>query len=280
MAAQAFSQPGIEVRDLHSGELDQGLRLYVKLPWRYEQSDAAYPVLLALDANRSFPIYATMSLIFETPGRPGTELIVVGVGYQTDDERLTALGQWGAWRTRDLTPVRKKAAEDWLAGVLSVVLPDGGLPIQSGGAERFLRVLRDEVIPFIDANYRTVSAHRGLGGYSDGGLFALYALFHAPELFARYFAGSPSMWGELFAYEERFAGTHSDLPARLFMTAGGREPEVVEPMRRMADRLRSRGYPGLDVSTHVFPGEGHGSGMAAAISRALCVLYDEGWRRN
>jgi len=273
-------QPGIEVRDLHSGALNQGLRLYVKLPWRYERSDAAYPVLFALDANRSFPIYATMSLIFETPVRPGTELIVVGVGYQTDDDRLKGLAQWGAWRTRDLTPVRRKSAEDWLAGVLSAVLPDGNLPVESGEAARFLQALSEEVIPFVDANYRTCSAERGLGGYSDGGLFVLYTLFRAPELFTRYFAGSPSMWDELFDYEQQYAATHQDLSARLFMTAGGREAETVASMRRMAERLRVRGYPGLEVLTHIFAGEGHSSGMAAAVSRALCVLYDEGWRRD
>lgn len=278
--ARPIPQAGIEVRGLRSEVMQQGLELYVKLPWRYEQSDATYPVLFALDANRSFPIYAAMSLILETPVRPGTEVIVVGVGYRTDDDRLKGLAQWGAWRTRDLTPVRRKAAEDWLAGVLSVVLPDGGLPVESGGAGRFLRALREEVIPFVDANYRVRSADRALGGYSDGGLFVLYTLFHAPEVFTRYFAGSPSMWEELFDYEQQYAATHEDLPARLFMTAGGREADTVPPMRRMAERLRARGYPGLQVLTHVFAGEGHSSGMAAAISRALCVLYDEGWRKD
>jgi hypothetical protein len=51
--------------------------------------------------------------------------------------------------------------------------------------------------------------------------------------------------------------------------------DLLEPVKRMADRLRSRGYPGLDVLLHVIEGEGHSSTMAAAISRALRVLYGE-----
>ena len=61
-------QPGVEVRELHSQLLDQDLQLYVKLPWYYDRADATYPVLFALDANRSFPLYSTTSLIHETPG--------------------------------------------------------------------------------------------------------------------------------------------------------------------------------------------------------------------
>ena len=61
------------------------------------------------------------------------------------------------------------------------------------------------------------------------------------------------------------------------MTAGGRESDVVEPMQRMADRLRSREYPGLEVLTQVFEDEGHRSATAAAVSRSLCVLYNEDW---
>ena len=266
-------QPGVEARDLYSRILDRDLQLYVKLPWSYDNSDATYPVLFALDANRSFPLYSTMSLIYETPGSSAREILVVGVGYKVHRDRIRGLAQWAAWRTRDLTPVRSEDTEQYWMERLRALLQGEDLTVRTGGAPQFLRCLREEVIPFVEANYRVSATDRGLAGYSYGGLFVLYTLFHASKLFTRCFAGSPSMWEALFQYEEEYATEHDDLPVRLFMTAGGLEPDLLEPLQRMAGRLRSRGYPGLDLLTHVIDGEGHSSAYAAAVSRALRVLY-------
>jgi predicted alpha/beta superfamily hydrolase len=270
-------QPGIEVQCLHSDIIGQNIRLDIKLPWRYERSDAAFPVLYALDANRAFPLYATPSLIFETPGTNTKEIVIVGVGYEVDCDRLRGLAQWAAWRTRDLTPVRDEKTEIGWNERLSALAGGETVDVHSGGAATFLKSLRGEIVPFVEAHYRVSSADRGLAGYSYGGLFTLYTLFHAPEMFTRYFAGSPSLWPSLFQYEEDYAAAHADLKALLLMTAGSREVRLLEEMGRLADRLRSRRYPSLEVRTHVFDGEGHASAYAAAVSRALCVLYNEEW---
>ncbi len=271
--AASILQPGIEVQSLHSEILHQDFELYVKLPWSYVRGDAVYPVLFTLDANRSFPLYSTMSLIYETPGNGGAEIVIVGVGYEVSEERMRGLAQWAAWRTRDLTPVRREGTEQFWKEKLSALLVGNNLDIQSGGAVRFLKSLREEVIPFIEAKYRVSSTDRGLAGYSYGGLFTLYALFHAPELFQRYFAGSPTMWEQLFEYEEKYASTHDDLKAKVFITTGELETDLLAPIQRMAERLHSRGYAGLELQTQVFEGEGHSSAYAASVSRALRVLY-------
>jgi predicted alpha/beta superfamily hydrolase len=247
------------------------------LPWYYDRTDAVYPVLFCLDANRAFPLYSTMSLIYETPGANAQEILVVGVGYKLDQDRIRGLAQWAAWRARDLTPVRREETELFWKERLGALVPGEDLAPQTGGAPRFLQALRDEVIPRVEASYRVSSADRGLAGFSYGGLFALYALFHAPNTFRRYFVGSPSMWDVLFEYEAEYAASHDDLPARLFVTAGSQEPELVELVQRIVERLQSRGYPGLEVKTCVFAGEGHSSAYAAAVSRALRVLYAEDW---
>lgn len=273
-------QPGVEVGELHSSILNQNLQLYIKLPWSYERSDATYPVLFCLDGNRSFPLYSTMSLIYETPGFNAQEIVIVGIGYQVDDDRLKGLAQWSAWRTRDLLPERREKIEEYWQERLSPLMGGEEIQVQSGGAPLFLQSLREEIIPFIEANYRTSSTERGLAGYSYGGLFTLYALFHAPELFRRYFAGSPTMLDKLFEYEEDYASTHHDLKARLFITAGSNESDLLGPLRRMVECLQSLMYPGLEVLTYVFEDEGHSSAYAAAVSRALCVLYYEDVRKE
>jgi predicted alpha/beta superfamily hydrolase len=265
--------PGVETRVFHSSLLDQDLRLFIKLPWTYETGDKTYPVLYVLDANRSFPIYSTTSLILETPGTNVQETILVGIGYQLDGERIHSLAQWGQWRTRDLTPVRREQVEEFWNSVFTSQLHEVDIKTQTGGGPQFLRCIQEEIIPFIETQYRVDAGDRGLAGYSYGGLFVLYALFQAPATFKRYFAGSPSMWTVLFELEESYAATHKDLDASLFLSLGECEDELRPPFLRMEEILQSRGYPGLKMQSHIFEGVGHVSASAAAISRALEVLY-------
>lgn len=266
--------PGTEVRRLHSEILDRDLELFVKLPWSYGEKPARYRVLFCVDGNRSFPLWATTSLMLETPGSETEEIVVVGIGYSVSQDRLAGLADWASWRTQDLTPVRRPDVEASWEARLSAVPGRGEVDVRTGGAAAFLAALRNEIVPFVEAEYRVSSEGRGLAGYSYGGLFTLYAMFHAPEAFDRFFAGSPSMWDELFVYEEAFASGHSDLPATLFLSAAGSESrETVRRMRRMADLLRGRGFDGLRLETHIFDGETHASGYPAAVSRALRVLY-------
>jgi predicted alpha/beta superfamily hydrolase len=266
-------QPGVETRSFHSRVLDQDLLLFIKLPWTYEKDDKTYPVLFTLDANRHFLIFSTTSLIFETPGLNTQEIVIVGIGYQLDNDRTRGFSQYGLWRTRDLTPIRREEIEQYWSTHPALILPGENAAVKTGGAHQFLEAIQKEIIPFIEADYRVQSNERGLAGYSYGGLFTLYTLFSAPEIFSRYFAGSPSMWDVLFEYEKNYASTHQDLPVKLFMTAGGREKETCKGIKKMVERLHSRSYPGLEVITHFFAGEGHMSGAAAAFSRALSVLY-------
>jgi len=276
--AMPILQPGVEVRLLHSHIINKDLRLYIKLPWSYARSDKTYPVLYCLDANRSYPLYSTLSLIYESPGFNTQEIIIVGIGYEVDEDRFKGLAQWAAWRTRDLLPERSEKIEAYWQERLSPLMGGEELQLHSGGAPLFLNCLKEEIIPFIENNYHASSKNRGLAGYSYGaygGLFTLYALFEAPQLFTRYFAGSPTMFEKLFEYEENYASAHRDLKARLFLSAGSKEADVLEPLQRMLASLQSRMYPSLELMTHVFEDEGHSSAYAASVSRALCVLYYE-----
>ena len=269
--------PGIEAQSIHSNILNQDMQVLIKLPWSYEQSNKVYPVLYCTDANRSFPLYSTQSLIFETPGPSTEEIIIVGIGYMLAADRIKALTQWAVWRTRDFTPINLPEVNQWWVDRHAPLLAGEFVEVRSGGSRDFLRSIQEEIIPFIETNYRTLSTDRGLAGYSDGGLFTLYTLFQEPELFTRYFAGSPSMWAQLFVDEASYASTHKDLCAKLFISAGAREIELLKDLELFLEKLRSRGYSSLNLKTHVFEDEGHASAYAASISRALCVLYNEKW---
>lgn len=64
---------------------------------------------------------------------------------------------------------------------------------QAGGARRFQDFIANEVIPFVEARYRT-GAGRALMGESLAGLFVVDTFLHRPELFRDFIAISPSLW--------------------------------------------------------------------------------------
>jgi hypothetical protein len=246
--------------------------LYIKIPASYKtNTQKIYPCWYVTDANRSFAMMAEMANFFEVPVTVEPEIFIVGIGYKIED-----MGDWGVWRTRDLTPTNVPSSDTYWAEFFSK-FAGRELEVKTGGSAKFLEFIEKEVFPFIESNYRVSATDRGLGGYSYGGLFSLYVLFKQPELFSIYYAGSPSIRydkGVLYKYENEYAASHNDLNASLFMTAGGAEDSLtIANMHKMAAQLKSRNFPGLKVETRVFSDETHQSCIPAAWMRALRVLY-------
>lgn len=262
-----------ETRLLHSDAIGQDFEIHISFPVDYFINDTSiYPVLYCTDANRNFDLVSNIVNILNFPTKGIPRILVVGIGYP-----ITGLEDWGAWRTRDLTPTNDPEHDKSWQHTLMRMSGREDIVVSSGGAPQFLAFIRDEVIPFVEANYRASKTDRALMGYSLGGLFTLYALFHAPETFQRYFAGSPSLWwgnGVLFRDEQNFAEAHTDLPVKLFLSAGALEDEeMIADVKRMETLLRSRNYPNLDLQSQVFEDETHPSAYPAATSRALRVIY-------
>lgn len=247
--------PGTEQLAVTSERTGLAYRIDVSLPPDYAKSGATrYPVLFILDGNLAFgtAVEAQRMVAIDrlVPG-----LIIVGVGYPEDDPAVYT-PTYAANRTRDYTPTAPATA------------PEGGK------AAEFLAFLRDQLIPLIDRTYRTDPADRALGGHSFGGLFTTYALLHQPDLFRRYWIGSPSLWWDRQVAFGWLAGAPAPAKGtRVFLTVGEKESDLmVKPMQRLAAGLASR-FPGLVVDSRVYPDERHGSVVGAAISSAMRVLY-------
>jgi predicted alpha/beta superfamily hydrolase len=86
-------------------------------------------------------------------------------------------------RTKDLTPSHAETMDGRQADFL----------MTSGGGNEFLRFIKDELIPRIDAKYPT-NGYRVLIGHSFGGITAINALYTIPEAFDSYIAIDPSLW--------------------------------------------------------------------------------------
>ena len=259
--ARAIDIPATRQHDFRSAITGRSYRLFVALPERYAADDTTrYPVLYLLDGNVFFRVATEEQRMLRFVGDV-RDVIIVGIGYDVPGIRETQAPRWP-----DLTPSRDSAADAGFARRVP------GWP-PSGGAPAFLRVLADEIIPFVDARFRTTS-DRGLWGHSLGGLFALYTLLERPALFTRYGISSPTLgWNgrELVAREAAFARTHRALPAHVFLSIGG--DEGPDALNAFASTLGGRGYEGLDLASHVFEGETHASVVPAAFSRSIRFLY-------
>ena len=262
-----------EKRILHSEIINDDFEIYVSLPYKYSNTDTTYPVLFCLDANVKFGLISNVVNNLGALTKELPEIIVVGIAYP-----IKGLEDWVIGRNRDMTPTSVPEHEKFWVDRLSQATGRDDIVVKSGKADKFLAFIREELIPFIESEYRVSSKDRALHGTSLGGLFTLYALFQHPETFRRYFAGSPSIsWDEAFMYnlENDFAVSHKDLPARLFMCVGGLESEkYINNMNKMAELLRSRNYPNFELETLIFENETHGSTVSASIGRGMKMLYN------
>jgi predicted alpha/beta superfamily hydrolase len=96
--------------------------------------------------------------------------------------------------------------------------------VATGGADKFLAFLTDELMPVIDKRFPTDPKDRGYWGDSLGGLFGTWVLFTKPQTFNRYILGSSSFWWakeDVMTVAEKYLATHDDLRANVFRAWAG-----------------------------------------------------------
>ena len=231
-----------EERILSSITVGQDYHLSVLLPESYSTSNKSYPVLYLLDGDAFFGL-AAGSTPFFGQGKP--EVIVVGIGYD-----MESIDQWVELRELDFK------------------VPEIPTAPADSHANLFLKALTEEIIPFIEANYRTDPNDRCLYGYSSSGFFVLYALFHQPDAFQRYIAGSGDMYlayPYLIQHDRQLAARKSPESIQVYLSAGELEEHQFPFIYQMANFLEHGNYPGVVVTTEIFKGEYHGP-VGAALS--------------
>jgi predicted alpha/beta superfamily hydrolase len=265
VAVNALTLRGMYTYNFISAINNQPYQITIALPSGYSTADTIqYPVLYILDGDPDLPLAALiqrdMSYGHEVP-----DIIMVGIGYQVTDFLSSR-----PFRTLDYTPTHAPKID-------SIMTANHHLTMVSGGADKFLRVMKEEIIPFVDHSYRT-DQDRALAGHSFGGLFAAYTLFHQPDLFNRYLISSPSLdWDddEIFREEAQFYKSAQNIPnAKIFLCGGSSEPDPMIPdIEKLKALLKRRNYSGWQISEQIFNNETHLSVLPFAISRGLRVLY-------
>jgi predicted alpha/beta superfamily hydrolase len=165
MALAAAPSLPIPVRSerIVSAKVGETREFLVSLPDSYAAAGEKYPVLLMLDGEINFTSGVIGGLRHAAQLGEMPEFIIVGI-VNTD-------------RGKDCFPEELTYGDGSKAG---------------GRADRFLDFIGDELIPYIDKNYRS-DTFRVLYGTSNTGFTAVYALFRRPELANAYVAASATL---------------------------------------------------------------------------------------
>jgi uncharacterized protein len=244
---------GTEVHKLWSPKLDQDYKLSVWMPPSYATTTTAYPVVYLLDASLWFGMAwsTTLPLIW---GNEVPEVILAGIGYYHQ-----GFEDIEGNRNRDLTPTTIKDSPG------------------TGGAAAFLSVLETELIPFVDASYRTVPTDRTIWGTSLSGLFVLYTFLEHPRLFQRYIATSPALDWDLQDFLQRIeamADTDVDHSTKMFISIGSHESQSDHANLEMLEQAFVRkNLIGLKLESLILTNETHTSQGARGYVTGLRKVF-------
>lgn len=248
-APPADPVPAHDTFTVVSRALGEARRINVHTPAAYRRSSAArLPTLYMPDGglDEDFPhvVRTVDSLIALGAIRP---VIVVGIPNTA--------------RRRDLTgPTR--------------VATDSAIAPRVGGSAAFRRFVGEELIPAVQARYRT-TGERAIVGESLAGLFVVETFLAEPALFAHYVALDPSVWwngGALVDSAPARLAALDGSPRTLFL-ASSDVADIAAGTARLAALLRATPPRGLAWAYEPRPDLTHATIFRAlgpaALARAL-----------
>ena len=171
LSLMALSRPGFAQVDgdtialgtyrvLHSQLLGEDRVLQIHLPTGYKSTEAAYPVVYLFYSDWVEGYYAQL----------------VNDLYHLSIDRIPPVIMVGipnTQRYRDLLPWPRSAGRQ-----------------SEGQADRFLQAFKEEILPFVESEYRT-KPYRIMVGPQAAAVFGVYTLLESPETFQAFILNDP-----------------------------------------------------------------------------------------
>ncbi len=239
------------IKTIHSSVLNQKRKLFIYKPQMDILSDTPLPVLYMMDGENIEMIAGIVDSSIKNGDFP--PMIIVGIANYKDE------------RTNDLTPVALSANNSLGA-------------TKSGGGELFLKFREDEVIPFINKEYKTTN-EKILFGHSFGGLMSVYCLLIYPELFNDYIAVSPSLWLEndyIIQQAEALFKIKNYKNKNIFISDGTEDPNF-KVVQKFDSLLQKNKQSGLEYKYITYKNETHDSQLVKAIPDGIRFIIEK-WK--
>lgn len=239
---QRFGLMNTEGRLLVSKQTSTVYQIGIWFPFGYSAGDKRYPVLYLTDGDLTFGLATGLIPTLIGNGEI-PEIIVVGIGYSGID----SYEEFGKLRDPEL-------------------LPDGIAATKSRITE-YTSMIRHELMPLIESDYRAIPENRGLLGFSNGGFFALHTMLKHPGLFSKYCASSctwPGATKAILSYLDEYKSGANRPKASLYLAVGGLEKEHLAGFNAIRDLIEGADYPEIRLETEEIGGESHSSAMIAS----------------
>ncbi|CAL2103063.1 Serine hydrolase [Tenacibaculum sp. 190130A14a] len=227
--SSSLVSPQIQVIPIKNTSTAQEYELYIELPENYtKNSTKKYPVLYYTDAewHREMLSGASEYML--------EDVILVGISWQKNiSEKL--MKKFGAHASRFFDYSFWKSTKS------------NHFSIKFGQAENHLKFIRDDVMTYVEQNYRTDPNSKSYFGYSLSGAFGAYTLITQPDTFNNYILGSP-LSKRLVSYLAEINTKHTTnklaenkkLHANVYMAYGSLEKDTEEPAREFFDLFKNR----------------------------------------
>lgn len=241
----------LRTEPFHSQILDDDYLLRLRLPPGYESGSDRYPLVVQLDPTfvglREFEI--TSGFVSDHAARgEWREAIVLGVDYVEPFNH----------RERDYRPPSP---------------PRAGF--DGEGADLFYRVLRDEILPAVEAELRVDPARRTVVGHSNGALFACYAALRArpgePLLFSTVVSADGGYDAAVLQYQAWHAQATRELPITWYLSRAVYNGAVQKiGFDALIERVAQAGYEGLRFVSEELETD-HGGAIRPSFERGLAL---------
>jgi len=238
---QTFSRNQESV--ITSDILDEDREISVYLPDNYRDSEAKYPVLYLLDGGTHLQ-HASGAADFLSRQGIVPDIIVVAI-HNID-------------RSRDFSPVHVD-----------------NIPT-SGGAEKFLGFLSEELVPYMDESYRTAGFNILLG-HSFGGTFIGYTLLAEPDLFDAYLAVSPYlMYADNLVVNQASEKLVPFADTKYFYMTIGDENGYFEALEKYSSIMQEKAGESVEFKYVKMPEENHATTPYLTVFSGLKFIFS-GW---
>jgi len=263
LKAQSAKQTSITLGitdELSSSRLSEKRKLNIYLPEGYNPSDTTkYPVIYLLDGGLDEDFIHIVGLVqfntFPWVNRLSKSIVVGIVNID---------------RKKDFTfPTTIKSDKEKFP--------------TTGGSEKFISFLEDELQPYIQKHYKTNDS-KTIIGESLGGLLTTEILFKKPYLFNKYIIISPSLWWDNGSILNGPTTLSAALPANdisIYLAVGkegltpGAEPRVMEvDANLLAEKIAAAQNKHINLIFDYLPDENHATIAHQAVLNAFKKLSE------